>query len=385
VSVPAGPPETAGSGAAPENPLLDRRLLFLVFFFAVYFYLLYQLARVLSPFLAPLVGAVMIVLIFHPLHARLQRRIHGPAAAAAASTAIVLMTIVVPIIVLLWLLVREAADIAPVVSDWLSKRQDLATAIQDHRLPAPIAKVWIKVAAFIEKWQIDLRSVALEALREVGNSITKIGAATLKQFFGLILDLIVLVLTLFFFFRDGGRIVRWILDMVPMEERNKQLIFGRLDRTLSAIVRGAFITASAQGLLAGIGLAVTGVPFPVLLGFASALFSLIPFVGASLIWAPAAIYLYFTGHAVAAIVMAVWGALVVGLVDNFLRPYVIGEQAQLPILLILVGVLGGIQVFGLIGVLVSPLLIASVLAFAQIYREQYVAVTQAPPAPPAQG
>jgi predicted PurR-regulated permease PerM len=385
VSVPAGSPETAGSAAVPENPLLDRRLLFLVFFFAVYFYLLYQLARIMSPFLAPLVGAVMIVLIFHPLHARLRQHVRGPNVAAAASTLLVLLTIVVPIIVLLWLLVKEAADIAPVVSDWLSKRQDLATAIQDHKLPAPIAKVWIKVTAFIEKWQIDLRSVALEALREIGNSITKIGAATLKQFFGLILDLIVLVLTLFFFFRDGGHIVRWILDMVPMEERNKQLIFGRLDRTLSAIVRGAFVTASAQGLLAGIGLAVTGVPFPVLLGFASALFSLIPFVGASLIWAPAAIYLYFTGHAVAAIVMAVWGALVVGLVDNFLRPYVIGEQAQLPILLILVGVLGGIQVFGLIGVLVSPLLIASVLAFAQIYREQYVAVTQAPPAPPVQG
>jgi predicted PurR-regulated permease PerM len=188
-----------------------------------------------------------------------------------------------------------------------------------------------------------------------------------------ILDLIVMVLTLFFFFRDGTRIVRWILDIVTMEEGNKQLILGRLDRTLSAIVRGAFITCSAQGLLAGIGLAMTGVPFPVLLGFASALFSLIPFVGASLIWAPAAIYLYFTGHPVAAVVMATWGALVVGLVDNFLRPYVIGEQAQLPILLILVGVLGGIQVFGLIGILISPLLIASVLAFAQIYREEYLA------------
>ena len=366
------PPEPAGGAVPPENPLLDRRLLFFVFFFAVYFFLLYQLARVLAPFVSPLIGAVMIVIIFHPLHRKLHRHLREPNSAAAVSTLLVLVTIVVPVLILLWLLVTEAADVAPVVSDWLSKNQDLASVLRDHQLPAPIAKVWAMAAGFIERWQIDLRGIALEALREVGNSITKFGAATLKGLFGMILDLIVLVLTLFFFFRDGGRIVRWILDMVPMEEDNKQLIFGRLDRTLSAIVRGAFITASAQGLLSGIGLAVTGVPFPVLLGFASALFSLVPFVGASLIWAPAAIYLYFTGHTGAAIGLAVWGALVVGMVDNFLRPFVIGGSAQLPILLILVGVLGGIQVFGLTGVLVSPLLIASVLAFAQIYREQYL-------------
>ncbi|HEY7840353.1 MAG TPA: AI-2E family transporter [Gammaproteobacteria bacterium] len=368
-----GAPEPTGGGAPPDNPLLDRRLLFVVFFFAVYFFLLYQLARVLAPFAPPLIGAMMIVLIFHPLHLKLGRRVRGPNLGAATSTLLVLCTIVLPVLILLWLLAREAADIAPVVSQWISKDGSLASALQGQQLPAPLAKAWVKVVAFIEKWQIDLRGIALEALREVGNTITKFGAATLKGFFGVILDLIVMVLTLFFFFRDGTRIVRWILDIVPMEERNKQLILGRLDRTLSAIVRGAFITCSAQGLLAGIGLAMTGVPFPVLLGFASALFSLIPFVGASLIWAPAAIYLYFTGHPVAAVVMATWGALVVGLVDNFLRPYVIGEQAQLPILLILVGVLGGIQVFGLIGILISPLLIASVLAFAQIYREEYLA------------
>lgn len=368
------PPEASGpgSGRAQDNPLLDRRLLFLVFFFGVYFYLLYQLARVLSPFLPPLIGAVMIVLIFHPLHARLSRRLPRPNLAAAVSTLLVLVTIVVPVISLVWLLVNEAAGVAPAVGEWVAQRQDVAAVLKERELPAPLAKLWATAASLIERWQIDLRGIAVQALREIGNSVTRFGAATLKQFFSLLLDLLILVLTLFFFFRDGGRIVRWILDLVPMEENNKLLVFGRLDRTLSAIVRGAFITCSAQGLLAGIGFAVSGVPFPVLLGFASALFSLVPFVGASIVWAPAAIYLLIMGHTAAGVGLALWGAFVVGLIDNFLRPYVIGESAQLPILLILLGVLGGIQVFGLIGILVAPLLIASVLAFAQIYREQYL-------------
>ena len=363
-------PDPAATGDARPSP--DRRLLFLVFFFAVYFYLLYQLARVLSPFMAPLIGAVMIVLIFHPLHVRLSRHVKNATAAAAGSTTIALVTIVVPVIVLVWLLVNETTAVVPAVGDWLANRGDLAGALGGLHLPAPLEKAWQTALGYIEHWRIDLRSIAIEALRDVGNSVTRFGAATVRQFFGLLLDLIVLVLTMFFFFRDGTRIVSWILDLVPMEESNKKLILDRLDRTLSAIVRGAFITASVQGALTGIGLGVAGVPFPVVLGFAAALLSVVPFVGASLVWAPAVIYLFIGGHTAAAIGLLIWGALVVGLVDNFLRPYLVGEQAQLPILLILVGVLGGIQVYGLVGALVSPLLIATVLAFAQIYREQYL-------------
>lgn len=364
------PPDLRVAGHVAS--IQDRRLLFLVFFFAVYFYLLYQLARVLSPFMAPLFGAVVAVLIFYPLHTWLLGRLKRPTVAAAASTAIVLVTIVVPVIVLAWLLVRETAAVVPAVQDWLAQRGDLASALESLPLPAPLEKTWHAVLGYIQHWNVDLRSVAVEALRDLGNSVTHVGAATVRGFFGVLLDLIVLVLTMFFFFRDGTAIVRWILDLVPMEEANKMLIVGRLDRTLSAIVRGAFITASVQGALTGVGLAVAGVPFPVVLGFVAALLSVVPFLGASLVWAPAAIYLLIGSHTLAAVGLLIWGALVVGLVDNFLRPYLVGERAQLPILLILLGVLGGIQVYGLVGALVSPLLIATVLAFAQIYREQYL-------------
>jgi predicted PurR-regulated permease PerM len=364
------PPPPVPVGGAPDNPLLDRRLLFLVFFFAVYFYLLYQLARVLSPFMAPLIGAIMIVLIFYPLHRRIAAALHRPTLAAAISTTAVVLTIVVPVIALVWLLVMEAAAFLPSVSDWFGRRHDLGSLFE--ALPEPVEKLWRMAVPYIARFQVDLGGIAADAFRELGTSASRLGAATLKQVLGVLLDLVVLVLTLFFFFRDGHRIVRWVLDLVPMEDENKQLIVGRLDRTLSAIVRGAFITASAQGALTGVGLAAAGIQAPVLLGFVAALLSVVPFLGASLVWAPAAIYLGFTGHLWTGVGLAVWGVLVVGLVDNFLRPYVVGEHAQLPILLLLVGILGGIQVYGLIGALVSPLLIASVLAFAQIYRDQYL-------------
>jgi len=212
----------------------------------------------------------------------------------------------------------------------------------------------------------------VDALKEIGNSLTSFGVATLKKAVVVLLDLMVLVLAVYFFFRDGHRIVHWIADLVPMEEEYKWRIIGRLDRTMSAIIRGAFVTASAQGALTGMGLAVAGVPFPVFLGFASALLAVVPFVGASLVWIPAAAYLLIEGQTLACIGLVLWGMFVVGLVDNFLRPYIVGGQAGLPILLLFLGILGGIRVYGLVGALISPLLIALVLAFVDIYREQYM-------------
>jgi len=355
----------------PRSSVPTRRVLFLVFFFAVYLFLLYELARILSPFFAPLLGAIMLVLIFFPLHAALERASGRPSLAAAVTTFVILLTIIVPVIVLVWLLVREAADVVPLVREWVATRREGALG-SSIALPAPLDSIWQLAQRHLQRWEIDIRGIALEALRQTGNQLTSFGAATVRQLFGVLLDLVVLILALFFFLRDGLHIVRWILDLVPMEEADKQMIVERLDRTVSAMLRGAFITASAQGALTGVGLAVTGVPFPVLLGFASALLSVVPFVGASLVWVPAGLYLLFTGQIVAGVGLLLWGALVVGLVDNFLRPYVIGEHAQLPVLLLLVGVLGGLQVYGLIGALLSPLVIAAVLAFARLYREQYI-------------
>ena len=377
----SSPVAAPGPGAGP----FDRRTLFLVFFFVVFLFLLYQFARIISPFASPLIGATILALIFSPLHTRIAARMKSESMAAGVATIIVLLTIVVPVVVLVWLLISETITAVPIVRDWLTAHRDLASVSASLHLPAPIQRVWDSAMGYVERWQVDLQSMAVEAMGEIGNKVTSFGAAAVKQFFVFIMNLIVLMLTLFFLLRDGKRIVQWVMDLVPMEEANKQMILGRLDRTLSAIIRGAFITAAAQGTLTGAGLAVAGVPFAVMLGFTAALFSVVPIVGCSLVWLPAAAYLLLKGKIVAGIGLAIWGVLVVGTVDNFIRPYVVGGHAQLPILLLLVGILGGIRVYGLIGALIAPLVIASVLAFAQIYREQYLSIqrrrTEQTPAP----
>ncbi len=364
----ASPPATSSAPVV----VLNHSQLFLAFFYTVFLFLLYQLARILSPFLAPLLAALMISLIFYPLNTRLRNIIHNTNITAAIATVTVLLTIILPVILLLWVLIMEARDLVPVIQAWVIKLETGGFKNLGNSVPEPLQQLWTKVLPYVERWNVDLQSMLTGAISDLGNSITTFGAATLRQLFKFILNMVVLVLVLFFFFRDGDRIIQRIIELVPMEKANKQLIVTRLDRTLVAIVRGAFATASVQGLLAGIGLAVAGVPFSLLLGFLSALLSLVPFVGASLIWAPASVYLLLNDHTVAGIGLIMWGLFIVGLVDNFLRPWVVGQHAQLPVLLLLVGILGGLQVYGLIGVLISPLVVATVLVFAQIYHDQYL-------------
>ncbi len=368
----------SGIPMAPDM-VFDRNLLFFVFFFTVFLFLLYQLVRILSPFLAPLLAALMISLIFYPLNTWLRSIIHNKNITAGIVTVTVLLTIIIPVILLLWALIIEASNLLPVARALIIKWEAGGFNSLGNAIPQPLQQLWIKVLPYVERWNVDLQSMLTASVRDLGNSITMFGAATLRELFKFILNLLVLVLVLFFFFRDGDRVIERVIMLVPMEKANKQLIVTRLDRTLVAIVRGAFATASAQGLLSGIGLAVAGVPFSLLLGFLSALLSLVPFVGASLIWAPASIYLLLNDQTMAGIGLIVWGICVVGLVDNFIRPWVVGKHAQLPVLLLLVGILGGLQVYGLIGALISPLIVATVMVFAQIYHDQYL-LKQQPPA-----
>ena len=370
----SAPGETGAQeqAAKPAALTFNRNFLFLAFFFTAFVYLLYQLVLVLSPFLGPLLGALLLTLIFHPLHARLDRVLRSGNLSAFISTVAVLIVIVVPVFILVWNLVIEAADLLPSLRAWLVRTDQQGLAELDNAVPPLLRDLWDGVIVFLQRWNVDLQAMSTEAIRELGNTLTTFGTATVREAFGLLLDILVLLLVLFFFFRDGEAMIKRIIDLIPMEDRNKLYILARLDRTLLAIVRGGFVTASVQGLLTGVGIAVAGLPYAVLLGFTAALCAVVPFVGATLVWGPAALYLILDERLLAGIGLALWGMLVVGLVDNFLRPWVVGRHAHLPVLLLFIAILGGLQVYGLIGVLVSPLVVATVLVFAQIYHDQYL-------------
>ena len=363
---------TPAPSAVTRFSAADRQWLFRLFFLGAFAYLIYQSLCILSPFATALTAALILVLVFYPLHARIVRVVGHPNPAAALTTVLALLLVILPFFVLGWLLLTEAASVFPHVQDLLM--QPLSDAHGGgFKVPPVLLASWQRVAAFLARWHIDLGEVALENVRRLGNSLTSFGTEVVKNSVLVVIDVVVLVIAIFFFFRDGPALVRAVVELIPMEEADKRVVADRLDETLSAIVRSAFITATAQGALAGLGFAVADVRFPVLLGFAAALLAVVPVVGAGIVWGPVGLYLLLSGQTGAGIGILLWGAIVVTGSDNVLRTIIISGRTQLSLLLLLPGILGGIQVYGVAGALIGPLVIATLLAFARIYHEQYAA------------
>jgi predicted PurR-regulated permease PerM len=373
----------APEAAAPRLPTIKRPTLFRIFFFAVFLFLLYQFLRILYPFLGSLMGATTLALIFYPLHRRIYNRLRrSPSLAAGLSTVSILFIVIVPVLLFLWIVIRDAAVLYPAAEEWVRALRDIPEEGLSQNLPPALSRAAERLQRFFGAWEIDPEDIFLTNVDQVGKRISAFGARLVRNFLFFAFDLLVLVFALFFFFRDGASMTRWVMDLVPMEQVHKTSILQRLDRTLSAVVRGVFLTAAAQGLLAGIGFALVNVQFPVALGFATAFGAMIPFVGPVVVWVPVAIYLFFKGFLFRAIFLTAWGALVVGLTDNIMRPLLIGERARLPFFLLFFGILGGLQVYGPIGILIGPLMIASVLSFAKIYREEFYQAPKRETMPP---
>jgi predicted PurR-regulated permease PerM len=186
-----------------------------------------------------------------------------------------------------------------------------------------------------------------------------------------ILSFIILILIIFYFLKDGDHWRQSVILMSPLSDKDDQKILSKLNLAINGVIKGYVIIGIAQGILMGIGLAIFGVPTPVLWGVIAAFASLVPTIGTALIAIPAVMYLAITGHTPAAIGMTIWAVLIVGMIDNLLNPFVIGSKVNIPPLLVLFAVLGGIALMGPIGILVGPLAVSLLYSLVSIYRTSF--------------
>ncbi len=174
---------------------------------------------------------------------------------------------------------------------------------------------------------------------------------------------------MYYLFRDGERIRAALRDALPLETSQAHEIFLRTRDVISASIYGVLVIAAIQGALGGLAFWVLGLPSPLVWGVVMMFMSLIPVLGSFIVWIPAAIYLLATGEIWQGVVLIVWGALVIGSVDNFLRPKLVGEKTRLHELLIFFSVLGGLQVFGVLGLVLGPVVVAVALALLDVFRQ----------------
>jgi predicted PurR-regulated permease PerM len=364
---------------------MSREQLFAVFFFAAFLFLLYQLYLFLSAFFTPLVWAAILALTFYPLTARLTDLFRGNRGLAALVLVLTVTVVAIfPSVMLSSLLVREATAAFKAVQD----------AVQQGRVPQLLADLrasrvgvlWNAAAPFFDQLSIDISDVVLRATNFLSDQIVGQATNLARNVLVTLFDFFLMLVALFFFFRDGERMASRVRELLPMEPVYKDAIFERLYTTTTAVVQSMIITAVTQGVLAGLGYwAIAGLSFSVFLGFLTGLASFLPLAGPAFVWSGTAIYLALTGYVGRAVGLVLWGSLVVSTVDNFIKPLVIGGRAKLPTFLLLFALLGGLKVYGFLGVFLGPVILAILFSFLEIYRVEYheppltIVPPQAPP------
>jgi predicted PurR-regulated permease PerM len=349
-----------------SQPLLTRAHLFAAAFFAIFLYILYQAGHIISPFLTPLLWAGIVTLALLPLYRRILAVVNGRSTLAATiMTAITVLLVVGPALTLIIMLSTQAVDVYQYIAGAI-KSGVLADAwerIMHSRIGSMVAEMTAAGP--------DLKERVIQGIRELSAGLASQFGSLLKNTFLLVMNILIMIIAVFFFFRDGETYYRTALELLPFTQEQKETVAQKTYDTFTAVINGVFLIALFQGAMTGIGMAIFGFSFAVFWAFVAAVLALLPVGGAALVWVPAAGYLYLNGWEVKAILLVVWGVIFVTLPDNFLKPLLIGKKANLPIFLLFLSILGGLQVYGFLGILFGPLIVTLLTALVKIYRDEF--------------
>lgn len=322
---------------------------------------LYVCWLMIQPFVNVLMWAAVLSVVFYPMHRRILDRTAKPSMAAALSTLLVILLILLPVTLITVAVVRElsgaAASFQASDGTW-------------HFTPSP-RMAWIvdRVGQYVDFDRAGARKFLAERLQTYGAALAGSTLIVVGGVVGAVTQTLLVVFTLFYFFRDGERIRQAVTEMLPLQRVQWQDISARTQDVIAATVYGVLAISAIQGTLGTFIFWVLGLPSPLLWGVVMFFLSMIPMAGAFLVWVPAAIYLALTGAFVQAGILVGWGILVIGSIDNVLSPRLVGRRARLHELLIFFAVLGGLQVFGVLGLILGPVVVAMTLALIEMARE----------------
>ena len=335
--------------------------LFLLLLAAIALYFCFLIVR---PFLSPIFLAVMLAIVFYPIHIRIHTRIRKPNAAALLSTILVIVAFVIPVVGLGVIISRETSALYQFLNE-RSSEQGGWNPYVTHSTERLLH--W--AGRYVDLSHLDLRSTALRWLQEVSQYLFSLGAHVVGNFFSFIATAVIAFFTLFFLFREGGTTKERVAEMLPLTRSQVERLFTGISNSIVANVYGILAVGAAQGALTGLGFWMLGLPSPVLWGVVTALFSLVPLVGSSAVWVPAAIILAIGGHWIKGLILLGWGAGVVAQADNVIRPYIISQRANLSTLAVFFALLGGVKAFGVMGLFIGPVALSFTLVVLQMLRE----------------
>ncbi|MCR9090432.1 MAG: AI-2E family transporter [Proteobacteria bacterium] len=320
----------------------------------------------MMPFWVPLLWAVIIAVLFHPMQVWLGKHWGDRPNLTALTTLLTCMVLVVlPVLFLLGSFLQQALSIY---------QQIESGEIQPGNYVERVREAFPAVQGLLERFDIDvntLRENAAQAAVAASQFLARNALAFGQGAFGFVLQLALMLYVAFFLLRDGRVLVDLLIQALPLGDERERLLFQKFAEVARATVKGNLLVAMVQGMLGGLIFWILGLPAPLLWGVVMTVLSLIPAIGAGLVWLPAAVYLYAIGAWVSATVLIAYGVLIIGLADNLLRPILVGRDTKLPDWMVLLSTLGGIVMVGISGFVVGPLIAVLFVAFWQIFSREF--------------
>jgi predicted PurR-regulated permease PerM len=348
----------------------ERERVSQLLFYGALVLLAYLFYQIVSPFLVQLGWAAVLAICFQPFHERLARR-SRPAQAALVSTLLVLVLLVVPATFVASALITEGGHAVVGLQEELtsgrgSERVQAIWGWGQKRLPLPPLE--------------EVKATVVSKIGDVAGVLAAKAGGMVRDALVFVFNLIVTLLAFFFLLRDGALIHRAIRRILPFEEAHKDRLIAQTRDLVAVSVTASLVIGLLQGLLGGITLAALGVRASVLWGAVMAAASLIPVVGSSLVWLPTGLWLLASGDTGRGVTLLAVGAVIIGNVDNVVRPLLLAGKATMNGLVVFISLLGGVAAFGLIGLVLGPLVVATVSALLEVYTTS--AGEEGPPPPP---
>jgi predicted PurR-regulated permease PerM len=320
----------------------------------------YLVFLITAPFLIPLAWSAVLAIFFYPIYLKLEKHF-SPTYASIFCTLGVTFVLIVPVLMVMLYAAREALEASAGLRENLTANgtgaaQEIFEFIRTH-LPASMQDV-------------DLAGSLRQGAEKIASYLASSLGSFVKNAFSFVMNLFILLFALFFMFRDGDRILRAVRHLIPFEREVQEDMLKESRDLIFASVAVALLIAAIQGALGGLAFELTGLPGPVFLGVLVGFCSIVPVVGSSLIWIPACIWLAVGGHWGKAIVILVICGGVAGVADNIVRPLLLRNRTRLNDLLLFISILGGLNVFGLLGLVVGPTVVAAALAILRVHMDR---------------
>ena len=359
--------QNSGNKAAVHRPFGPYFLTALLF---ASIYLVYQ---VLSPYVNTIIVSVLLALLFHPVHSRIliffgNRRM----LAALCSCVLILILVVAPLFFLTGALIEEGVKSFNAIYEWV--KGGGLERISQLQYVSDIRAYINQKLGFVDLSSFDLQSALLDFSKRTGQFLLQKSSSLVSNLTQLVIHFFLMIFIVYYLLKDGVAMASQLMHAIPLSSTQKLKLSSRIQEVTKLTFFGTALTALAQGIVGGVGLAIAGFP-GLFWGTIMAFSSLIPIVGTALVWVPAALYLAFGANWGMLTFYVLWNVVLVGSVDNFLRPYLIGGEGGMSPLFILLAILGGIEVYGVMGLVYGPLILGLCGVLIYLYElenEEYL-------------